>query len=88
MTNQIKESVCPKCSNKFGLKEDLQQHQMTIHTCNVCNMIYKSPHTIMNHFKSLQKESPECKKCQKKFQTKYDLDTYFENNHKRTIDRN
>ena len=41
----------------------------------------------MNHYKSMHKESPECKKCQKKFQTKYDLDTHFENNHKRTVDR-
>ena len=72
-TNQIKKSICPKCSNTFGSKEDLQQHLMTIHTCNVCKKIYKSPHTLMNHYKSMHKESPECKKFQKKFQTKYDL---------------
>ena len=41
----------------------------------------------MNHYKRMHKESPECNKCKKKFQTKYDLNTHFENTHKRTVDR-
>ena len=41
----------------------------------------------MNQYKSMHKESPACKKYPKKFQTKYDLDNHFENNHKKTVDR-
>ena len=52
-----------------------------------CKKIYKSPHTLLNPYKSMHKESPECNKCQQKFQTIYDKDTHFENNHKRTVDR-
>ena len=85
--NQTKKSVCPKCSNTFGSNEDLQQHLMTIHTCNVCKKIYKSPHTLMNHYKTMHKESPEYNKYHEKFQTKYNLNTHFENTHKILVDR-
>ena len=34
----------------------------------------------------MHKEYPECNTCHKKFQTKYDLNTHYENTHKRTAD--
>ena len=35
---------------------------------------------------TMHTKSHKCKKCQKYFQTKYNLDTHFENYHKRQVD--
>ena len=47
----------------------------------------KSPQTQSNPYKTMYKERPGWNTCHKKFLTKYDLNTHFENTHKRTVDR-
>ena len=87
LTDKSGHFKCGKCPMKLITKELLEEHLVTIHTCNVCKKVYKTPSTLKNHYINMHKDSPECGKCVKRFLTKYDLENHIENDHVRSLDR-
>lgn len=71
---------CPKCSETFKLKVDLEVHMMSHpkdmvqHVCGMCYQSFSNAHSLQEHAKThVAKKAHQCDKCEMSFNKSWSL---------------